>query len=123
MHIKSDNTKLAGVDFMNHDQTYTQASSIHWVIKSFFLELTLSAFLFLRYNFNNIIMHETDFGIPCSWNFFATSHGKRPCDGIGGTVKRLTARASLQRPIDNQILTPKDMFDFAKANIKGLFHD
>ena len=31
--------------------------------------------------------------------FFANSHGKQPCDGIGGTVKRLTAKASLQRPI------------------------
>ena len=37
-------------------------------------------------------------------NVFATSHGKQPCDGIGGTVKRLTAKASLQRPINNQIL-------------------
>ena len=28
--------------------------------------------------------------------FFATSHGKSPCDGIGGTIKHLVARASLQ---------------------------
>ena len=32
--------------------------------------------------------------------------GKNSCDGAGGTVKRLATRASLQRPLDNQILTP-----------------
>ena len=56
----------------------------------------------------------------CEWNFFATSHGKSPCDGIGGTVKRLTTRASLQRPISNQILTAEKMFDFCKTEIEGI---
>ena len=42
--------------------------------------------------------------------FFATSHGKQPCDGIGGTVKRIAAKASLQRTLKNHILTPKAMF-------------
>jgi len=36
----------------------------------------------------------TDFGIEAKWMFFATSHGKQPCNGIGGTVKCLTAKAS-----------------------------
>ncbi|KAG1714604.1 Endochitinase [Nymphon striatum] len=35
---------------------------------------------------------------------FATSHGKSPCDGIGGTVKRLTAQASLKRTVTGHIL-------------------
>jgi hypothetical protein len=73
-----------------------------------------------KYNFINILHHELDFGVSCSWHFFATSHGKSPCDGIGGTVKRLTARASLQRPVNNQILNAKQMFDFAKESIKGI---
>ena len=42
------------------------------------------------------------------------------CDGIGGTVKRLAARASLQRPIDNQILTAIDLFEFCKKEISGI---
>ena len=29
--------------------------------------------------------------------YFATSHGKCACDGIGGTVKRLSTKVSLQR--------------------------
>ena len=43
--------------------------------------------------------------MEAEWHFFATSHGKSPCDGIGGTTKRLAARASLQSAADNQILT------------------
>jgi hypothetical protein len=38
-------------------------------------------------NFINLCYHENDFGVPAEWNFFATSHGKSPCDGISGTVK------------------------------------
>ena len=28
------------------------------------------------------------------WHFFCHSHGKGPCDGLGGTVKRLATKAS-----------------------------
>jgi len=52
--------------------------------------------------------------------FFATSHGKSPCDGIGGTVKRLVARASLQATTSNQILNPDQMFKWVTANISGI---
>ena len=52
--------------------------------------------------------------------FFATSHGKSPCDGIGGTVKQLVTRASLQWPISNQILTADKIFKFCVKQIKGI---
>ena len=71
-------------------------------------------------NFANVIFHVQDFGITAEWNFFATSHGKNSCDGIGGTVKRLATRASLQSPLDNQILTPYQLFEFASQNISGI---
>lgn len=70
-----------------------------------------------RYNFTNLCYHEEDFGLACEWNFFATSHGKNACDGIGGTVKRATARASLQRTTERQILTPEDMFQFCEEKL------
>ena len=38
-------------------------------------------------NMLNLCRHKDDFGIDGTWVFFATSHGKSPCDGIGGTVK------------------------------------
>ena len=31
------------------------------------------------------------------WIFFATSHGKSPCDGIGGTLKRVAYQESLKQ--------------------------
>ena len=46
-------------------------------------------------HFINLCFHETDFNYNCEWSFFATSHGKSPCDGLGRTIKHLTARASL----------------------------
>lgn len=68
-------------------------------------------------NFSNLRHHKEDFGLEAEWNFFATSHGKSTCDGIGGTVKRLAARASLQQPVDNQILTPHQLYSWCCDNI------
>ena len=53
-------------------------------------------------------------------HFFATSHGKNACDGVGGNIKGLAAYANLQRPISNQILTPLQLFEFANAEIHGV---
>ena len=36
----------------------------------------------------NVCHHENDFSLLAEWNFFASSHGKNSCDGIGGTTKR-----------------------------------
>ena len=58
-------------------------------------------------NFVNLCSHEADFRIKAEWHFSATSHGKSACDGVGGTVKRLAARASLQKPYDQQIMSPR----------------
>ncbi|KAL5503158.1 hypothetical protein EMCRGX_G010065 [Ephydatia muelleri] len=74
-------------------------------------------------NFLNLTHHEDDFGMPAEWHFFATSHGKGPSDGVGGSVKRSAARASLQRPYHDQIMTPRQLFEYAKANITAVhFH-
>ncbi len=71
-------------------------------------------------NFFNLCLHQADFGVNCIWSFFATSHGKSPCDGIGGTVKRLTARASLQRVSRNFILSAQEVHEFCKSNVPGI---
>ena len=46
-------------------------------------------------NFLNLCLHAEDFDIPAEWHFFATSHGKGPSDGTGGTIKREATKASL----------------------------
>ena len=71
-------------------------------------------------NLSNLSFHKDDFGLEAEWHFFATSHGKNACDGVGGTIKRTAAYHSLQRPIDQQILTPRQLFDFCESNIQGI---
>ena len=73
-----------------------------------------------RQNFVNLKHHKGDFDIECEWNFFATSHGKGPCDGIGGTIKREATKASLRRPNKNHIQTPEDLFIFTKTHLSGI---
>ena len=46
-------------------------------------------------NFKNLCHHSVDFGFEAEWLFFATSHGKGPCDGVGGFLKRMATKASL----------------------------
>lgn len=70
-----------------------------------------------RKNFTNLCFHKDDFNIEAEWHFSATAHGKGPCDGVGGSVKRLAARASLQRPYENQIQTPYQLYEWAVQNI------
>ena len=65
----------------------------------------------------NLFHHWLDHGIDAVWNFFATSHGKSACDGIGGTVKRLAANISLMAAGKNHILMLLDLFDWASKNI------
>ena len=40
------------------------------------------------------------------------------CDGIGGTVKHLAAKASLQKAYNSQIMTPRQLFDWVVQNIE-----
>ena len=71
-------------------------------------------------NFCNLLCHEDDFGLQAEWNFFATSHGKNACDGVGGTVKREAAKASLQAVTAGHILTPHDLFEWATKHISNV---
>jgi len=73
-----------------------------------------------RENFLNLCYHESDFRVLAERHFYATSHGKGPCDRIGGTVKRLAARASLQTPYCSQFMTPRQLFEWTVENFKSL---
>ena len=43
--------------------------------------------------FNLVSLHKAMFGISASWQYFESGHGKGPCDGVGGSVKRAADRA------------------------------
>jgi hypothetical protein len=52
----------------------------------------------------NLCLHEKYFKSKAQWSFFASSHGKTECDGIGGTAKHLARKESLQRCLDVLLL-------------------
>ena len=45
---------------------------------------------------------------------------KNTCDGIGGTVKWLVPRTSLQSPLEGQILSVRQLFDWRMCNIQHI---
>ena len=73
-----------------------------------------------RKNFINLCHHQQDFNMDAEWIFFATSHGKSPCDGVGGFVKRYVAKRSLQRPLHDQILSYQSMLDLCVREIPSI---
>ena len=137
IYFKNDENELKShsicfiSDDLNHDVDFVHVvvrETVHFV-KSFLVDELVHVHYFsdgcaAQYknckNFLNLCNHKNDFGVDGTWSFFATSHGKSPCDGIGGTLKRLTARASLQRPTSNQILTAMDFFNFCDQEITAV---
>lgn len=72
-------------------------------------------------NFLNLVYHQDDFGLKGEWHFFATSHGKGPCDGIGGTLKRLARRASLQSRTGGAVIqTPQSLFEWCNTHVENI---
>lgn len=70
--------------------------------------------IFFRNHLVNLCNNETDFGIKVeSCNFFATSHGKNACDGIGAAGKRKARTASLQGA---HITSAEQMYKYLKEN-------
>lgn len=76
-------------------------------------------------NYKNVLKiyyHNSNFGIEADWHYFPTAHGKGACDGVGGSVKRTAAKASLQLPPEKQILTAVSLYDWliSDGNFKNV---
>jgi hypothetical protein len=48
-----------------------------------------------RFMFSSLVMLKSLYNINIQWSFFATSHGKGPCDALGGTAKRVVCQRIL----------------------------
>ncbi|KXJ26080.1 hypothetical protein AC249_AIPGENE6483 [Exaiptasia diaphana] len=57
--------------------------------------------------FHILTHHTQEFGVQASWHYFEAGHGKGPCDGVGGTTKRMADEAVRQ-----QKATIQDADDF-----------
>ena len=71
-------------------------------------------------NFINLCHHLQYFNKDAEWIFFATSHGKSSCDGVGGFVKHYVVKHSLQRPIHDQIFSYQSMLDLCIREIPSI---
>ena len=69
-------------------------------------------------NFQNLLFHEKDFGSTAECHFHATAHGKGACDSIGANLKRGVKRANLQVSFSNHVLTPDELYNWAKDYCK-----
>ena len=49
-----------------------------------------------RFIFHTVAKHQEMYAISVSWNYFEAGHGKGPCDGLGGSTKRLADEAIRQ---------------------------
>ena len=72
-------------------------------------------------NFIDFSHHLVDFGVDAEWIFCAMSHGKSPCDSIGGFVKSHVAMRRLKRPLNNHILYYETMIDLYVEEIKDIY--
>lgn len=68
-----------------------------------------------KFNFVNLFYYKQDFNADAEIHFHATSHGKGPCDGVGGNLKRLAKRASLQLIASKAITSPEKLYNWAKS--------
>ncbi|KAJ1529982.1 hypothetical protein ONE63_006710 [Megalurothrips usitatus] len=67
-----------------------------------------------KFNALNLRMHFEDFQVKGRWHFFASCHGKGPCDGLAGRMKRLAMLESLRRVREESILTARQFYEWAK---------
>ena len=70
-----------------------------------------------------LLNHKKDFCIEAEWHFFATSHGKGACDGIGGCVKRNVYRASLQNRNSKKITNTTELYKWATEFFNKVYFD
>ena len=63
--------------------------------------------------FHILVKHRSEFGVNASWHYFEAGHGKGPCDGVGGTTKRMADEAVKQHKATIQ--DANDFFQWAKA--------
>ena len=73
-----------------------------------------------RFHLANLCHHKANYGLDLMWNFFGTSHGKSPCDGVGGATKRLARQKNLQAVNTEPIIQPIELYEWASKNISNI---
>ena len=70
-----------------------------------------------RHSFSDISQAESKINAKLTRNYFETSHGKGPCDGLGGIIKRKVSNAIIQD--DNRIVSnASELTQFCEENLR-----
>lgn len=72
-------------------------------------------------NFLNLCLFKRDFDVDAEWHYFATSHGKSPCDVLGGSFKRNAHLHNMKHPTE-PIDSSKELYEWAKKIQKSKVH-
>ena len=88
---------------------YVKGNYMHITVVKYFSDGCVVQYKNYKY-FLNLCHHYSDFDMEAEWNFFATSHGKSAVNGNRCIIKWLTARASFQKPYNNQILSVEAVY-------------
>lgn len=64
--------------------------------------------------FSLIANHKSEFGFPAVWNYFEAGHGKGPCDGVGGSAKRMVDKVVKTGKV--KIQDAVDFYDWQRMN-------
>ena len=67
-----------------------------------------------KYIFDAVANHFDTYGCQARWNYFESGHGKGPCDGLGGTSKRMADEAS--RSGRCVITNARDFYQWGKTS-------
>lgn len=95
--------------------------SIQGVKKIFFFSDGAPSQYKNKNNFLNLCSFRSDFDIEAEWHFFATSHGKNPCDALGGAFKR-NAKLYNMKNATNPINSARALFNWSQLNSKSKIH-
>lgn len=74
--------------------------------------------------FSLVSNHKSQFGVSAAWNYFEAGCGKGPCDGVGGTAKRLADQGMNAKKV--RIQDANDFFSWASqynstTNLKYMY--
>ena len=109
-------------DVLKHDSVFVHAtikelinelrSRFQDVDKIFYFSDGAPAHYKNKSTFSLLSYHYRNFGISAEWAYFATAHGKGPCDGLGGTIKRQVFMENMRQESAGQIRNALEMYSF-----------
>ena len=115
-------------DYLSHDIQFVHAAqsvivdylrAVHPSVKNFnYVSDGAGQYFKNNKSILNLSYYQSDFGIPVSWTFSSTAHGKGSMDGVGAAIKYRATKRALSGEAEDAILTPEQLHKFAQRYSK-----